>query len=315
MILCGDFGGTLTKLGLVEEGRIVAGTTIDSASMAGEDEWLRVLAESAAALCQSAGTGMAALSGMVWALPLIIDPGQRRATRGFGKFEAATQPGFCERAEHLFGLPLLLENDARAALIGEWHAGAGRGTNDLVLVTLGTGIGTAAIIDGKPLRGRSGMAGNLGGLSITHFGSDSPGGLPPGCTEGQVGSWTLARRAGGMAGFAASPLATEPCLDYRAVFQHAERGDPLARRLRDEALDAWGALSVNLIQAYDPQRLISGGGIMAAGDIILAAVRKFVDQHAIQAGGPVEIVAGTLKDHAALIGCECIWKQANLTST
>lgn len=176
MILCGDFGGTLTKLGLFDDGRPLAEAMIDSVAGAGEDEWFLSLKPSTAALCEAAGTEMAALSGMVRALPLIIDPGLRRATRAFAQFEAATDPGFCERGKEFFGARLLLENDARAALIGEWQAGAGRGTSDLAMVTLGTGIGTGVILDGRPLRGPSGMAGNLGGLSITHLGQTSPDG-------------------------------------------------------------------------------------------------------------------------------------------
>ena len=84
----------------------------------------------------------------------------------------------------------------------------------------------------------------------------------------------------------------------------------LACRLRDHALDAWGALTLNLIHAFDPVRVVIGGGIMASAETILPAVRGFIHDHAIQAGGPVDVVAGTLGDHAALIGCEWIWNEA-----
>jgi glucokinase len=183
------------------------------------------------------------------------------------------------------------------------------------MVTLGTGIGTGVILGGQPLRGRSGMAGNLGGLSITHLGSPGPDAVAPGCTEGQVATWALPERVPGMPGFEASALADEHRLDYEVVFAHAAAGDPLAGRLRDEALESWGALALNLIQTFDPQRVIFGGGIMAAAELILPAVRDFVDQHAVQAGGPVELVAAELGDRAAVIGCDWIWNSAAATLT
>ena len=308
MILAGDFGGTSIKLGLIQDGVVHASGKIDSPARKSCDDWLPLLKEEAGALCGVAGVGMQDLEGIVWALPLVIDPGLRRASWAFGKFDDTTDSGFASKVESLFGLPLLLENDARAAAIGEWQAGAGKGLGDLVMITLGTGIGTAVILEGRPLRGRSGMAGNLGGLSITHLGSPVLGTVPPGCIEGRVATWALPGKTRSMPGFSASSLATAATIDYQAVFSHAAAGDTLARQLRDEALDAWGALTLNLIQSYNPQRVIIGGGIMASAEIILPAIRDFVNQHAVLAGGPVEIVASTLGDGAAWFGCEWIWK-------
>jgi glucokinase len=315
MILAGDFGGTSVKLGLIQDGMVRASGRLVSPARECSDVWLPVLKEETGALCASAGVRMEDIEGMVWALPLVIDPGLRQASWGFGKFDDTMESGFAARAESVFGIPLLLENDARAAVIGEWQAGAGEGLGDLVMITLGTGIGTAVILEGRPLRGRSGMAGNLGGLSITHLGSPVLGSVAPGCVEGRVATWALPEKSARMPGFAASSLATAAALDYQAVFAHAAAGDPLARQLADEALEAWGALTLNLIQAYNPQRVILGGGIMASGEIILPAIRNFVSQHAVQAGGPVEIVAGTLGDSAAWFGCEWIWKNEQAKHT
>jgi glucokinase len=307
MILTGDFGGSSIKLGLIHDGVVRASGKMESPARAGFDEWLPVFEEESQALCGAAGLSLNDLEGIVCALPLVVHPGLRRASWGFGKFDDTTRDDFATAVESLFGVPLLLENDARAAAIGEWQAGAGRGLGDLVMITLGTGIGTGVILEGRPLRGRSGMAGNLGGLSITHLGSPVVGTVAPGCIEGRVATWARPGKTSRMPEFAASALASASPLDCRAVFAHAAAGDPLACRLRDEALEAWGALTLNLIQAYDPQCVILGGGIMASGEIILQAIRDFVNQHAVLAGGPVEIVPGTLGDSAAWFGCEWIW--------
>lgn len=310
MVLCADFGGQRTKLGLVEDARVAGWAVVESPATAESSEWLPELKEAVTALCQSAGIRMADLEGMVWALPLIIDPGLRRATWSFGKFADTTREDFCSRAEEMFGLPLVMENDARAAAIGEWQEGAGRGCRNLAMVTLGTGIGTGVILDGRPMRGRSGMAGNLGGLSVTHLGCSETDALPPGCTEGRVATWALPRRAAAMPQFANSALSGESPLNYEAVFAHAGRGDAVAGRLRAAAFEAWGAVALNLLHAYDPERLVFGGGIMASADVILPAVREFVARHAVQAGGPVDIVAAELGDQAAVFGGDWIWNNA-----
>ncbi|MCH7225934.1 ROK family protein [Haloferula sp. A504] len=296
---------------MIDEGCVVASTVVDSMAHLPSAEWFPTLDQAVTDLCRTSGVRRQAIDAMVWALPLIIDPGLRRATRAFGKFEDVTDEDFCSRAEERFGLPLLLDGDARAAAIGEWQAGAGKGSDDLVMITLGTGIGTGVIQNGYPVRGRTGMAGTLGGLSITHLGSPGSDRVAPGCTEGQVATWALPERVAAHPEFGASSLSNVSPVDYQALFSHAAQGDPLACTIRDHALEAWGALTLNLIQAFDPGRVVIGGGIMAAAEIILPPVRRFVRDHAIQPGGPVEIVAGTLGDHAALIGCEWIWNHAS----
>lgn len=307
MIIAVDFGGTRIKLGLVENGSVHGFRVIRSYANHPFIEWLPVLKGELQSLCNSVGFTIREIEGMVWTVPLIITPGMRRAACSFGKYEDIIQHDFCDLVETQFQIPLLLENDARAALIGEWQRGAARGRDNAVMITLGTGLGTGVIFEGKPMRGRSGMAGSLGGLSITHLDAEDRGDGTPGCIENQVATWALSKQIRQMKGFKDSLLADEPHVDYKAVFKLAAVGDALACRLRDRALEAWGALAVNLIQAYDPECVVFGGGIMASEDTILPTIRNFVNMYASQAGGPVEIVKARLGDHAALVGGEWIW--------
>lgn len=308
MIIAVDFGGTRIKLGLVENGTMHGSKVIASYASCPFIEWMPVLKGELQSLCHSVGMKIKEMEGMVWTFPLIIAPDLRRATCGFGKYDDTVEHHFCDLVETQFQIPVLLENDARAALIGEWQQGAARGRDNAVMITLGTGLGTGVIFEGRPMRGRSGMAGNLGGLSITHLDTENCGDGPPGCLESQVATWALPQRIARMDGFEDSLLAGEPHQDYMAVFKLAARGDALACRLRDRALEAWGALALNMIQAYDPECVVFGGGIMASEETILPAVREFVARYAFQAGGPVDIVKAQLGDHAALVGGEWIWK-------
>ena len=139
MILAADFGGTHVRLAIVVAGSVKARAVLDSPATEEPAESLPKLHREATAMAAGVGLALNDLAGMVWALPLIIDPGLRRALRGFGKFDGTTAPDFCPLAEEHFGLPLLLEGDGRTAAIGGWQAGAGRGADDLVMITLGTG--------------------------------------------------------------------------------------------------------------------------------------------------------------------------------
>jgi glucokinase len=308
MIFTVDFGGTRIKLGLIENGAVYGYQVIDSFANRPFVKWIPLLRDELQSLCDAARLAVKDIEGMIWAFPLIIEPGLRHATCGFGKYEDIIQHNFCKLVEQQFQIPLLLENDARAALIGEWQHGSARDRENAVMITLGTGLGTGVIFEGKPMRGRSGMAGNLGGLSITHLHAEDCGDRAPGCIESQVATWALPQKIRQMKGLKESDLAFEPHPDYLAVFNLAAQGDALACRLRDRALEAWGALALNMIQAYDPECVVFGGGIMASEDIILPAIREFINAYAFQAGGSVEIVKAQLGDRAALVGGEWIWK-------
>ena len=303
-----DFGGTRIKLGLVEHGEVRAYKVIGSYSSLPFSKWIYRIKKEVYSLCSSGGVDLAEVEGMVWALPVLVAPDLRQGVCSFGKYDDSVKGNFCEMVEQIIGIPLLLENDARAALIGEWQAGSVRGKDNVVMITLGTGIGTSVIFEGKPMRGRTGMAGNLGGLSIMHFGSEALNGRPPGCIESQVSSWALPYRMFRLSDFQDSALSSELTPDYLSIFRHAQEGDAAACQLRDKALESWSALTLNMIQAYDPECVVFGGGIMASEKDILPAIKGFVERHAIQPGGLVEIKSAALKDQAALIGGEWIWK-------
>jgi glucokinase len=201
-------------------------------------------------------------------------------------------------------LPLAIENDARSALLGEWRHGAGRGVDNAVMMTLGTGLGTAALIEGRVLRGRHGQAGVLGGhLTVRHGGrACSCGNL--GCAEAEASTAFLGDLVAKRPEFERSPLRHAGPLNYALVFQHAAAGDPCAVALRDHSLLVWSSLAVNLIHAYDPEALILGGGIMASAEVVLPAIAKFVARHAHTPWGQVRVVASELGDQAALLAGE-----------
>jgi glucokinase len=309
-ILAADLGGTLIKLGIVHGGRVVAQKIIPARSdepLAGrlpelEREW--------EALAKSIGFTPADCGGIGISFPSIIDPVSGRVLTHFGKYTDAPQIDLRAWAWSRFGLPLAIENDARAALVGEWQCGAGRGCDDLVMVTLGTGIGTAALCGGRPFRGAHGQACGVGGhFTLNHAGETCIVCGNVGCAEHEASTAALPRLARRDPDFAASALAREVELDYAAVFRLAATGDPCAMRLRVDALRIWGAAAANLVLAYDVSRVIIGGGIAEAPKVV-PAIREHIHRHAMTPWGKVEVVKSVLGNAAALLGCEWLGRHA-----
>jgi glucokinase len=302
--LAADFGGTRIKLGLVKDGNVVVQSVIPAESDRHLSERLEAVAAGFERLGEQAGLGIAQCDGVGFSYPSIIDRRNARIMDHFGKFGDASAIDLRGWSEQRLHLPLAIDNDARMALIGEWRYGAGRGTDNCVIITLGTGIGVSAVMEGQVLRGVHGQAGILGGHTTlrTDGGACVCGNV--GCAELLASTSVIARLAREHPQFASSALATLPAIDYAAIFQLAASGDDCAMALRDRSLETWSALAVNLIHFFDPELVILGGGIMGSAEEILSFVRDYVSRHAHTPWGRVKVVGSELGDRAALLACE-----------
>lgn len=308
-ILACDLGGTRLKIGVVRDGLVLAQAVEPAHSERGLAPQLPVLKAAWLRLLGGLRLTPADCTGVTVAFPSLVDNATGRILSAYGKYTDAVAIDLRAWARAELALPLVIENDARMALIGEWRAGAGRDCNDLVMMTLGTGLGTCAIMDGRAVRGRHGQAGVLGGhLSVRYGGrSCSCGNL--GCAEAEASTAFLRQMAEGLPDWPRSSLRESVTLGYAEVFAHAAAGDVGAVALRNHSLLVWSTLAVNLIHSYDPERLILGGGIMASGDVILPAVASYVERYAHTPWGKVTVVASSLGDTAALLAGEWLLRE------
>lgn len=264
---------------------------------------LVVLEEMARRLLDEEGAVASGCAGVSLAFCGIVDDDRGCVVATLDeKFEdaiACDLPAWSERA---FGLPLRIENDARLALLGEWWCGAARGFDDVVMVTLGTGIGGAAMTGGRLLASRHGQAGAIGGhLPVTITGRRCLCG-GHGCAEAEASTWALPEICAEQAGFEQSSLATEPAIDFLTLFEHYDASDSVAAAVLDHCCRVWGTLAVTLIHAYDPELLVFGGAVMGRGDDILPRVSTLVHDRTWTPGRTVRIVGAALADDAALYG-------------
>lgn len=308
-----DMGGTMIKIGLVAAGKILAHTKVDAESRVSLEQRLQRVGDVVDAMLREHGL---APMGVGVAFPGIVDAGNKKILSRYVKYPDAQDFNLAAWAERRWGAPLAVENDARAALIGEWQYGAGQQCDNLVLVTLGTGFGSAVLIEGRLLRGRNHVAGNLGGhMTINVHGRTCNCGNI-GCLETECSAWALPEYVRQQPGFAGSALAGEPEITFKAVFAWSLAGDALARDVLAHCLKVWSLGIVSLVHAYDPARIIIGGGIMKSQDVIIPAVRAVVAKHSWVKDNVPEIVPAVQTEFAGVLGMyhalSTLWKSGHL---
>jgi len=306
-----DFGGTSVKFGIIERGgRIIAVDQVKAMPECGIEENLKMISQRAL-LSFKEHFSTHSLSGIGIALPSIVDTQGNRVVSRYVKYTSAVEFDFACWAKEEWGAPLAMENDARAALVGEWQYGAGKGCNDIVLLTIGTGVGSAVLVDGKLFKGRHLLAGNLAGhMSINVDGDPCNCGFF-GCLESEASTWALSsiiEKQGGMAESSLSKIASP---QYSHLFEEARKGDALAALLVERSLKAWGTAVVNLIHAYDPEMVIIGGGVMRQQRIILPYIQRMIDQYAWLPPGTTQLTAAIQVDYAGLLGMEYLTHNLN----
>jgi glucokinase len=170
------------------------------------------------------------------------------------------------------------------------------------MMTLGTGIGGVAMIEGKLLRGKHAQAGCLGGHIPVLFNGRpcTCGGI--GCAEAEASGWALPGVVRGVPGFPESSLSSIANIGFKHLFEEAERGDRVAQIVRDRCLNIWAVDAVALIHAYDPEVIVIGGGVMERADIISPYIEAYVQKYAWTPWGKVQIRRAELANNAALVG-------------
>jgi glucokinase len=194
-----------------------------------------------------------------------------------------------------FGLPVGIDNDANAATLAEWAHGAGRGTRHMVMLTLGTGVGGGLILDGRPYRGAVGAGAELGHMVIDLDG--------PRCQGVCTGRGHLEALASGHAATLAAQATFGPATDAHRLVRLAMEGDPAAIDLLAEFGRRLGAGIGSLVNIFNPELVVVGGGFSAAGDFLFEPAREVIARQALSpARELVRIVRAELGTAAGLVG-------------
>ena len=299
-----DLGGTLIKIGLLKEGQLVDRKEVVAQPASGLKPQLLELEQVIDQLLLINHLQNKDVLGIGFSFAGLVDSLENRILSTNQKYDDGPEIDLVGWAKEKWNWPLFALNDARMALLGEWQHGTGQGSSDLVMVTLGTGIGSAVMIGGELLLGKHFQAGNLGGhFVVNHKGTVCTCGNI-GCMEAEASTWRLPSLLKEHPAFAESAIKDEEVLDFRALFHHAGNHDRVAKEVLDHCLSAWAAGIITMIHAFDPEMIIISGGIMKSSSVILPALQKKVNQLAWTPWGIVKIVEAKYSDSAALYGAD-----------
>ena len=307
MIAVIDLGGTRTKFGLVDRGEVIRSASCAADAQGSLEVHLDEVLGRLRALASEHGLKLEACGGLGLLSTGLVDNRRMRVLSTNAKYDDAVGFDFRGWARDRAGLELRMDNDARGALIGEWRYGAGLGVDNLVMVTIGTGIGTAVIAEGRPLTGPNFTGGNLGGHILVRSGGRKCTCGGRGCLETEASGWVLPTLVREHERYEASSLRGVETIGFSEVMSHAAAGDPCARAVFDHCLTMWGEALVSFIHMFDPERIVVGGGVMNCPELVLASFRQTVAELAWAEPGQVEIVKAEHPDNAGLIGASALF--------
>jgi glucokinase len=285
-----DVGGTKILSGLVDrDGNVVAEHKGQSPGQSGED----VLAALDAAVEAFLDDRVTAIG---YGIPANLE-------RGTGRILRATNlplenVDLATRSKERYGLPVGVENDASVAALAEWKRGAGRGASHLVMLTLGTGVGGGIVLDGRLFRGWA----ELGHMVVQE------GGLLCACG----GRGHLEVLASGHAGDRAARDLYGPDADAHLLIYKAKAGDAVARAALARIGESLGAAIGSLVNVFDPELVVIGGGVgAAAGELLLEPARDAARREAMPpADESLRVVAAELGSEAGLVGAALVGFEA-----
>jgi glucokinase len=210
-------------------------------------------------------------------------------------------------AAEAFGVPFALQNDATVAAIAEYRFGAGRGTGTMLYLTVSTGVGGGAIINGSLHRGAAGNGGEFGHITVRRGGRLCSCGRR-GCVEAYASGTSIAERAReALAGGATSTLAALTGLTAADVAAAAAAGDALAHTVWAETVDLLGAAVTDLVNVFEPDLVVLGGGVTRTGPMVLDPVRDLVAREAMApAARAARVVLAELGDLVGVVGAGVI---------
>ncbi|TBL79011.1 ROK family protein [Paenibacillus thalictri] len=207
-----------------------------------------------------------------------------------------------------FGLPVYVNNDANAAALGEWLYGSGRGTNNMIYLTISTGIGAGIVIDGRLLLGEQGSAGEVGHMIIDPYG--------PMCSCSNRGCWEACASGTAIADIAIERLANETSdsqlrqitgpVTAKEVITAALNNDRLAMEIMEQTRIYLGIGLINMINLFNPQKVVIGGGVSKAGDFLLQPAVDMAKQRSQPGMNDVAFVMAELGDDVGLYGAAAL---------
>jgi glucokinase len=301
-----DLGGTKMLLGVLDAKSNVLWESREASTGQTEDELVGLLVrevnEARAARPGAAAVGLG--------IPATIDHGRGVAISAVNLplDDVPIRDLVAERT----GLPVFVDNDANVAALAEHLYGAAKGAENAVMLTIGTGIGGGLILGGEIYRGSTGAGAELGHTVIAMDGPPCQGNCPGrGCVETLASGTAIGRE--GLAAAEREPdsalgkmLADGEPVDGKAVTEAALNGDPTARAVFDLVGRRLGVALTSFANIFEPEAIVIGGGVIAAGDLLLDPARRELETRALPPMNRTPVIAAELGSDAGMIGAAAL---------
>jgi glucokinase len=297
-----DLGGTKMLLGVLDGDSKTVWESRERSAGEGEDELVELLVREV----EEARAQYGGVEAIGMGIPATIDhrKGLAIAAVNLPIENLPIRDLVAERT----GLPTFVDNDANVAALAEHLFGAARGSENAVMLTIGTGIGGGLILGGEIYRGSTGAGAELGHMAIQMDGPGCQGNCPNrGCVEAFASGTALGRE--GLAAAESNPasalgelLADEQPVDGKAVTLAAQDGDATAIEVFDLVGGRLGVALASFANIFEPEVIVVGGGVMAAGDLLLDPARRELEARALRPMNRTPVVAAELGEDAGMIG-------------
>ncbi len=308
-----DVGGTNVKIALVDDnGKIIYSNSVPTYAKMGYEYTVNNIKQAIRDLMKETNTTTSDIEGIGFDFP-----GQVDCKTGVVKL-APNIPGWvnvpiAQMIEDEFHIPTRIDNDVRCAALGELKFGAGKGCENFICITVGTGIGSGIVINGKVVRGATNAAGELGHIKLQMNGGPICGCGDTGCLEAFASGPAIVAMAqeyikgGKSTKFREMAAAEGGEITPYMVAKAAEEGDPVAKRIFEIVGEYIGIGLTSVINLLNPEKVIIGGGVAESGELLLAPIRKTIKERAmVVAGNAVEIVPAQLGNSAGVIGASML---------
>ena len=307
-----DVGGTNVKIALVDDkGKIIYSNSVPTYAQMGYEYTVNNIKQAIRDLMKETNTKPSDIQGIGFDFP-----GQVDYKTGVVKL-APNIPGWvnvpiAKMIEDEFHIPTRIDNDVRCAALGELKFGAGKGCENFVCITVGTGIGSGLVINGKLVRGAANAAGEIGHIKLQMQDGPICGCGDTGCLEAFASGHSIVAMAqeylkSGKSTKFREMAGVDGEITPYIVAKAAEAGDPVAKRIFEKTGYYIGMGLVSVINLLNPEKVIIGGGVAEAGDLLLEPIRKTIKERAmVIAGNSVEIVPAELGNSAGVIGASML---------
>ncbi|MCQ2958297.1 MAG: ROK family protein [Candidatus Gastranaerophilales bacterium] len=309
-----DIGGTNVKIALVDDKGVIAySNSVPTRAEMGYEYTIQNIINTIKDSLKESNNDISNIGGIGFGLPGQIDS-EKGIVRLLPNIPGWVEVPLAEIVQKEFKVPVKLDNDVRVATLGELNFGAGKGCKNLVCITVGTGVGSGIVANGQLVRGASMTAGEIGHVVVEKDNGEICGCGSRGCLEAYASGPSVVKMAkdyiAGGKSTKFKEIAAGNEITPFMVYEAAKQGDAVAKQIFNIVGEYLGVALVSVVNLLNPEKIIVGGGVGQAGDLILNPVREAIQRRCIPTSAQaVEVVQAQLGESAGVVGASLLVNQ------